>query len=87
MNSLKQAPYEDGLKSKIADLNNVAPGGFAGSITAALFLGRFVEKAKTWMHADIFAWVPAARPGQPEWGEAQAIRALYHHLKDRFGHA
>jgi leucyl aminopeptidase len=81
------APYEDGLKSKIADLNNVSPGGFAGSITAALFLGRFVEKAKTWMHADIFAWVPAARPGQPEGGEAQAIRALYHYLKDRFGRA
>jgi leucyl aminopeptidase len=80
-------PYEDGLKSKIADLNNVSPGGFAGSITAALFLGRFVEKAKTWMHADIFAWVPAARPGQPEGGEAQAIRALYHYLKDRFGRA
>jgi len=80
-------PYEDGLKSKIADLNNVSPGGFAGSITAALFLGRFVEKAKTWMHADIFAWVPAARPGQPEGGEAQAIRALYHYLKGRFGRA
>ena len=80
-------PYEDGLKSKIADLNNVSPGGFAGSITAALFLGRFVEKAKTWMHADIFAWVPTARPGQPEGGEAQAIRALYRYLKDRFGRA
>ena len=81
------APYEEGLKSKIADLNNVSPGGFAGSITAALFLGRFVDKAKTWMHGDIFAWVPAARPGQPEGGEAQAIRALYRYLKDRFGHA
>ncbi|WP_370675810.1 M17 family metallopeptidase [Pleomorphomonas sp. PLEO] len=81
------APYEEGLKSKIADLNNVAPGGFAGSITAALFLGRFVDKAKTWMHGDIFAWVPAARPGQPEGGEAQAIRALYRYLKDRFGRA
>lgn len=81
------APYEEGLKSKIADLNNVSPGGFAGSITAALFLGRFVEKAKTWMHADIFAWVPTARPGQPEGGEAQAIRALYRYLKDRFGRA
>ena len=79
------APYEDGLKSKIADLNNVTPGGFAGSITAALFLGRFVDKAKTWMHADIFAWVPTARVGQPEGGEAQAIRALYRYLKDRFG--
>lgn len=81
------APYEEGLKSKIADLNNVAPGGFAGSITAALFLGRFVDKAKTWMHGDIYAWVPAARPGQPEGGEAQAIRALYRYLKDRFGAA
>ena len=81
------APYEEGLKSKIADLNNVSPGGFAGSITAALFLGRFVDKAKTWMHADIFAWVPAARPGQPEGGEAQSIRALYRYLKDRFGAA
>ncbi len=81
------APYEDGLKSKIADLNNVASGGFAGSITAALFLGRFVDKAKTWMHADIYAWVPSARPGQPEGGEAQAIRALYRYLKDRFGRA
>lgn len=81
------APYEEGLKSKIADLNNIAPGGFAGSITAALFLGRFVDRAKTWMHADIYAWVPAARPGQPEGGEAQAIRALYRYLKDRFGRA
>jgi len=81
------APYEEGLKSKIADLNNVSPGGFAGSITAALFLGRFVDKAKTWMHGDIYAWVPAARPGQPEGGEAQAIRALYRYLKDRFGAA
>ena len=79
------APYEEGLKSKIADLNNVSPGGFAGSITAALFLGRFVDKAKTWMHGDIYAWVPTARPGQPEGGEAQAIRALYGYLKDRFG--
>lgn len=81
------APYEEGLKSKIADLNNVSPGGFAGSITAALFLGRFVDRAKTWVHADIYAWVPSARAGQPEGGEAQAIRALYRYLKDRFGHA
>lgn len=81
------APYGEGLKSKIADLNNVAPGGFAGSITAALFLSRFVDKAKTWMHGDIYAWVPAARPGQPEGGEAQSIRALYRYLTDRFGRA
>lgn len=81
------APYEEGLKSKIADLNNVTSGGFAGSITAALFLGRFVDKAATWMHADIFAWVPQAKAGQPEGGEAQSIRALYAYLKKRFGRA
>lgn len=78
------APYEEGLKSKIADLNNVTSGGFAGSITAALFLGRFADKAKTWMHADIFAWVPQAKAGQPEGGEAQAMRALYALLAARY---
>ncbi len=65
------------LDSKIADTNNVSSGGFAGSITAALFLRKFVEKAGAWVHFDIFAWTPAARPGRPEGGEAQAIRALH----------
>ena len=53
------------------------PDGFAGSITAALFLKRFVEKATRWAHFDIFAWTPADRPHAPVGGEAQAIRALY----------
>lgn len=79
------APYEEGLKSKIADLSNVASGGFAGSITAALFLGHFVERAKVWLHADIFAWTPAEKPGRPEGGEAQLVRALYEVLKSRYG--
>ena len=53
-----------------------ATGGFAGSITAALFLKRFVEKAQAWVHFDIFAWNPSDRPDGPAGGEAQAIRAL-----------
>ncbi len=32
--------------------------GFAGSITCALFLQRFVEAAKSWLHVDIYGWTP-----------------------------
>ncbi len=77
-------PYASMLESKIADINNVSSSGFAGSITAALFLQRFVERAKTWMHLDIFAWNPSAKPGRPEGGEAMTVRALYALLKERY---
>jgi leucyl aminopeptidase len=70
-------PYRTMLDSKLADINNAGSGGHAGSITAALFLSRFVPEAQRWLHGDIFAWTPSARPGKPEGGEAQAIRALY----------
>ena len=79
------APYDQLLASKIADVNHVSSGPFAGSITAALFLGRFVEKAAVWLHADIFGWTPSARPGRPEGGEAQVIRSLFHVLEKRYG--
>jgi leucyl aminopeptidase len=78
-------PYESGLDSKIADTNNVASGGFAGSITAALFLAKFVAKAKTWVHLDIYAWTPAEKPGKPQGGEAQACRALFRVIQKRYG--
>jgi len=69
-------PYESMLDSKVADLNNVATGGQGGAITAALFLRRFVS-ARSWVHFDIFAWTPAAKPGRPEGAECQSARALY----------
>ena len=69
--------YDSMLDSKIADLNNVATGGMAGSIVCALFLKRFVAAAKRWLHFDIYAWTPSAKPGRPEGGECQAARALY----------
>ncbi len=78
-------PYEAMLDSKIADTNNVATGGFAGSITAALFLGKFVSAARTWAHFDIYAWTPAEKPGKPFGGEAQAIRALFRVIAKRYG--
>ncbi|MDF1848076.1 MAG: leucyl aminopeptidase family protein [Parvibaculaceae bacterium] len=78
--------YDGWLSSKIADVNHISDGGFAGSITAALFLARFVEKAKTFVHFDVFAWVPRARPGRPVGGEAQAIRALFVYLKKTYGY-
>jgi leucyl aminopeptidase len=78
-------PYDAMLDSKVADTNNVSSGGFAGSITAALFLRKFATEAKAWLHCDIFAWNPTSRPGRPEGGECQAARALYALLVARYG--
>jgi leucyl aminopeptidase len=78
------APYDQMLSSKIADVNHVSAGAFAGSITAALFLKRFVRNARAWVHLDIFAWAPEARPGRPQGGTDQGIRAAYGVLKQRY---
>ena len=78
-------PYDAKLASKVADINNVTSDGFAGSVTAALFFKRFVEKAAAWAHFDIFAWSPTERPHGPPGGEAQCIRALERVISQRFG--
>ncbi|MBZ6076583.1 leucyl aminopeptidase family protein [Microvirga puerhi] len=76
-------PYHSQLDSKFADVNNTG-GPMAGSVTAALFLSRFVSAAKAWVHFDIFAWNNATRPGRPEGGEVQAARLMYALLKKRY---
>jgi len=76
-------PYETMLDSKVADTNNVSTGGQGGAITAALFLRKFIG-AKSWLHLDIFAWTPAAKPGRPEGAELQTARALYALLCARY---
>lgn len=76
--------YDSMLSSKIASVNNVSSGPFAGSITAALFLRRFVEKAGAWAHFDIYGWNPAGKPGRPEGGEPQTARLLYALLEQRY---
>ena len=77
--------YDTMLDSKVADLSNIGTGGFAGSIICALFLNRFVAAAKSWLHVDIYAWTPSAKPGRPEGGECQSARAVYAYLAARYG--
>ncbi len=77
--------YEDTISSRVADLNNNPAYSYAGAITAALFLNRFVSKTKGWVHLDIPAWIDRARPGRPIGGEANSARALYALLKERYG--
>ena len=78
-------PYDSMLESKTADLQNAPGGGFAGSITAALFLKRFVSQAKAWAHFDIYGWNPKPRAHASEGGEPQAARAVFAVLEKRYG--
>ena len=77
--------YDEMLKSDIADMVNSADGGFAGAVTAALFLRRFVPEGAAWAHLDTFAWRPTAKPGRPKGGEALGLRAAWAMLKGRYG--
>lgn len=77
-------PYRRMFTSGIADINNSGDSGHAGSIVAALFLKRFVEQAKAYVHFDVFAWTPVARPGHPKGGEAQGMRALFTMIRERY---
>lgn len=70
-------PYEKMIEPGIADLDNAPKGGFAGSITAALFLRRFVTDTDRYMHFDIYGWCPSSEPGRPKGGVGQGIRALF----------
>ncbi len=79
------APYASLLESKVADLNNVSGGPFAGAITAALFLRRFAPNTKAHGHFDLYGWNPSAKPGRPEGGEVQTARLTYALLKARYG--
>jgi len=80
-------PYDAYLKSEVADVNHIYDSPYAGSITAALFLKRFVSKAKQYAHFDIFGWVPKAVPGKPTGGEPQGARALFDVIQKTYGKA
>jgi leucyl aminopeptidase len=77
-------PYREMIESTVADIDNAGKGGFAGAVTAALFLKSFVTETTAWAHFDIYGWRPAARPGQPKGGEASALRALIAFLTRRY---
>ncbi len=78
-------PYRRMLDSKVADISSASEGGFAGGITAALFLQEFVDDDVPWAHFDIMAWNTSTRPGRPEGGDAQAMRAAFALISERFG--
>ena len=70
--------YDGWLDSQIADVNHISSSPMAGSITAALFLSRFVENTTSWMHCDVYAWNIKSRAGRPVGGEAQSLLSLIH---------
>ncbi len=74
-------PYMSLLSSPIADMKN-SGSSFAGSLTAALFLERFIGDDQPWMHFDVYGWNPTDSPARPKGGEIFAIRGLYHWLKN-----
>jgi len=77
-------PYRKLLNSQIADINNMGNSGYAGAITAALFLKEFVSEKTSWAHFDIMAWNVSASPAHPEGGEAVGLRAIFYYLQQRF---
>jgi leucyl aminopeptidase len=76
-------PYEDMIEPGIADLDNAPSGGFAGSMTAALFLRRFVDNARAFAHFDIYGWNPNSAPARPKGGAFLGARAIFEMLSER----
>jgi leucyl aminopeptidase len=76
-------PYTEMLDSDIADTAN-SGGAFAGAITAALFLQKFVPDAVRWAHLDTYAWRNIAKPGRPKGGEALGLRAVFRYLTQSY---
>ena len=75
------ADYAPWLASEVADINNVSSKPYAGAIIATLFLQRFVAPGMKWGHCDTYAWNDQSRPGRPEGGEAQGLRAMLSYVQ------
>ncbi len=73
--------YDKHLDSDIADMNNVWETPFAGAITAALFLRRFVKNTRRFAHLDLYGWRTSSRPLGPKGGEPQTARTVFEVLK------
>ena len=77
-------PYDEMLKSDVADVANAANSPMAGCITAAMFLKRFVPDEIPWSHFDTYSWRDAAKPGRPKGGDALGLRAVFELLEGRY---
>ena len=79
------AAYDKLIDSPIADMKNIGPR-YAGSITAAQFLKRFIEEGVKWAHLDIAGMVWADKPGGT-WDKGATgygVRLLDRLVADRF---
>jgi leucyl aminopeptidase len=76
--------YSGMIDSRIADVANGSSSRYAGAIIAALYLKRFVPDSTAWMHLDVYAWNDSDRPGRPQGGEAQGLRAFFAMLSERY---
>lgn len=76
--------YFEFLRSPIADFNNAGQSRMAGAITAALYLNQFVPAAVPWAHIDTYCWSDKDRPGRPQGGDTQSLRASFAYLKHRY---
>ena len=77
-------PYEPMIEPDVADLDNAPSGGFAGCITAALFLRRFVENTESFVHLDLYGWTPVAKPARTKGGACQSARAMLNVIEARY---
>jgi len=77
-------PYDEDLKSSIADMSNTSGNAMAGAIYAALFLRRFVPEQIPWAHLDTWAWRDPGKPGRPKGGDALGLRAVFAMLERRY---
>ncbi|MGH6889641.1 MAG: leucyl aminopeptidase [Rhizomicrobium sp.] len=78
--------YDKVLKSRIADMKNIGGGPQAGSITAAQFLQRFVNKTP-WAHLDIagVAWQDGEHKElAPSWATGWGVRTLNRVIADNY---
>ncbi len=75
--------YDKLIDSPIADMKNVGPRE-GGSITAAQFILRFVNKGTPWAHLDIAGMVWASKPGAT-WEKGATgfgVRVLDRYVRD-----
>ena len=80
-------PYDEMLKSDVADVANAANSPMAGCITAAMFLKKFVPDDVPWAHLDTYAWRDQPKPGRSKGGDALGLRAVFAALQQRFSEA
>jgi len=76
------SPYSRWLDSEVADTNNISQGSHAGSITAALFLNKFVKPKTKWVHLDTYAWSDINRPGHSKGGDILAVRSIFKFIQN-----